>query len=38
MLRENLIVSWSPQKRWDRVDRLLVGKHYAEEEAWTNFT
>ena len=36
--RENLIVRWSPQKRRDRVDQILVRELHAEETAWTDFS
>jgi len=36
--KENLIVRWSPQKRRDRVDQILVRELHAEEESWTDFT
>lgn len=36
--KENLIVRWSPQKRRDRVDQILVRELHAEEAAWTDFS
>ena len=36
--RENLIVRWSPQKRRDRVDQILVRELHSEEAAWTDFS
>ena len=37
-LKENLIVRWSPQKRRDRVDQILVRELHSEEKEWTDYT
>ena len=36
--KENLIVRWSPQKRRDRVDQILVRELHSEEVSWTDFS
>merc|ERR1712072_425750 len=36
--KENLIVRWSPQKRRDRVDQILVRELHAEEKEWTDYS
>ena len=36
--KENLIVRWSPQKRRDRVDQILVRELHSEEKEWTDYT
>merc|ERR1711997_288032 len=36
--RENLIVRWSPQKRRDRVDQILVRELHSEEKEWTDYS
>ena len=36
--RENLMVRWTPGKRRDRVDQILVRELHAEESSWTDFT
>ena len=35
--KENLIVRWSPQKRRDRVDQILVRELHSEEKEWTDY-
>ena len=36
--KENLIVRWSPQKRRDRVDQILVRELHSEEKEWTDYS
>ena len=36
--KENLIVRWSPQKRRDRVDQILVRELHSEETEWTDYS
>ena len=37
-IKENLIVRWSPQKRRDRVDQILVRELHSEEKEWTDYS
>ena len=37
-VKENLIVRWSPQKRRDRVDQILVRELHSEEKEWTDYS